>query len=296
MFERLFASKQRPYFQQSSRWDTLSLDLSGARFEITLPPQDYAFPEEKRGTKFNLFDEALYSYKTEPDENGYPPSNRGISRPGILKRSWFTYGPIWRADHIGTLQCSAVVCDISRILPVLNCFNPAQFERLVLHGLYYSYGPGFGLNEHTSPVNWKIRHLHNMDWVYLESWDRVAAWETNPSGYDDANFSVWLLTPIFHDKYLLVSFSATGSLPADASNQAMLARIESIIPSLNLQLSPEGLKQQAEARHNNPNTHYSPNREPEPWVYYSSYRNGNILQGEKPRVIEGPCSPPPLLS
>ena len=114
MFERLFASKQRPYFQHARHWDTLQLDLSGARLAITLPPQDYDFPEEKWGPKFNVFDDAFYNYRTEPDRNGYPPSHRGVSGPGLLKRLWFTYGPIWRADHIGTLQCAAVICDTAR--------------------------------------------------------------------------------------------------------------------------------------------------------------------------------------
>ena len=294
MFERLFASKQRPYFQQSSRWDTLRLDLSGAALEITLPPQDYDFPEEKWGPKFNVFDDALYNYTTKPDRNGYPPSHRGVSGPGLLKRNWFSYGPIWRADHIGTLQCAAVICDTARMTPTLNCFNPAQFERLVLHSLYYSSGPGFG-NEHTCPVNWAIRRLHGRDWVYLESWSRNPAWKDDPDLYDDANFVAWLFSPVFQDKYLIVSFSATGSLPAAASNQAMRARIEVIIPSLTLTLAPEGIKQQAEAERAYPESSYSPRREPEPWVYYGSYRDGDILAGEKSRVFEGPCSPPPPL-
>jgi hypothetical protein len=295
MFDRLFASYQRPCFKKSAQWDTLKIDLSGNQFEITLPPQDYDFPEDSRSDRINLYEEQLYNYKTEPDRNGYPPSLKGVSRSGLFRRNWFSYGSIWRADHIGTLQCSSVICDISRMTPDLNCFNPEHLEKLILHELYYTDGPGFGLNEHTSPVNWKVRSIHGTEWVYLESWSRTAKWEPYPDEYEKSNFDVALYTPLFQDKYLMVTFYSIGSLPADASNRLMFQRIEAIIASLKLQLSPSAVQQKTEAEQRNPKAHYSPHREPEPWQYYTSYRDGNILEGEKSLVIEGPCSPPPPL-
>ncbi len=297
MLARLFASKQRPYFKNPSHWDTLSLDLSGSRLEITLPPQDYDFPEKPHMPKVNVFDESLYRYKTEPDRNGNPPSHRGVTVPGILKRNWFTYGPIWRASHIGSLQCYAVIADISRMTPKMNCFNPDQLERLIMHDLYYSEGPGFGRNEHTCPVNWQVRSIQGTDWVYLESWSKKPSWkeDSNADRYKDAHFSVWLFTPLFENKYLLVTFTALGSMPAEASNRVMFRRIEAIIDSLKLQLSPEALRQKAEAEQAHPEARYSPRREPESWQYYGNFRYGNILEGEPSLVFEGPCSPPPPL-
>ncbi len=295
MFDRLLASNQRPCFKKPAQWDTLSIDLSGNQFKITLPPQDYDFPERPHSKQVNLFDEQIFSYNNEPDRNGYPASHKGVSAPGILKRNWFTYGPIWQARHIGTLQCSSVICDTSRMSPELNCFNPEQLEKLIIHGLYYSRGPGFGLNEHTTPVNWKILSIEGTNWIYLESWSRKAKWIKDNDQYRDANFSVQLITPLFSDKYLLVTFSATGSLPAEASNQLMLQRIEAIIDSLKLQLSPTAMQQRSETEQSHPNDNYSKHREPEPWQYYSSYRDGDILEGEESLVIEGPCSPPPPL-
>ena len=296
MLNRLFASHKHPCFKNPAKWDTLKIDLSGNLFEITLPPQDYEFPERPHLPKVNLFDEKIYHYNSEPDRNGYPPHHKGVSAPGILKRNWFSYGPIWQAGHIGILQCSSVICDTSRMEHELNCFNPEHLEKLILHGLYYSDGPGFGLNEHTTPVNWQVRSINGTEWVYLESWPRAAEWDPLPDAYnDEATVDITLYAPLFSEKYQIVTFSATGSLPADSSNQLMLHRIESIIKTLNLQLSPEASKQKILAEKKYHNTHYSTHREPEPWQYYSSYRDGNILEGEKSLVIEGPCSPPPSL-
>jgi hypothetical protein len=295
MFDRLFASYQRPCFKKPAHWDTLNIDLSGNQFEITLPPQDYEFSERPHLKKVNVFDEQVYNYKDKPDRNGYPANYEGISAPGILKRNWFTYGPIWQAGHIGTLQCSSVICDTSRMKPELNCFNPEQLEKLIIHGLYYSDGPGFGLNEHTTPVSWQVRSIHGTEWVYLESWSRKPEWKEVDDRERDNHFSVALYTPLFHDKYLMVTFDVIGSLPAEASNQLMLQRIEAIIASLKMQLSPSAVQQKTDAEQRYPDAHYSQHREPEPWQYYSSYRDGDILEGEESLVIEGPCSPPPLL-
>ena len=63
----------------------LSIDLSGTRFEITLPPQDYDFPERPRSPKVNVFDSSIYNYNSKPNRNGNPAGNEGISVPGILK-------------------------------------------------------------------------------------------------------------------------------------------------------------------------------------------------------------------
>ena len=297
MLNRLFASRNRPCFANPRQWDTLVFDLSGNRLEITLPPQDYDFAEEDRGRKFNLFDPGLYKYNTEPDRNGHPPHFKGVSVPGILRRNWQTYGPIWRAQHLGTLQCYAVICDTSRMPHQLNCFNPEQLEQLIIHGFYYSNGPGFGdgTNEFDVPLNWKILQLHDVTWVYCESWRRRPQWLKFTHHTYGCDFSACLITPIFKDKYLLLSFSATGSLPAEPSNRAMHKRIQQIIPNIKLSLSTEAEKQRTEAQRIFPNAHYSSSRPPEAWKYYESYREGDLSKGEEEHLFEGPCSPPPAL-
>ncbi len=296
MFNRLLASRKRPCFKQPRQWDTLNLDLSGCEFSITLPPQDYEFPEEKYGKQFNLFDADFYYYSEKPDRNGYPPTFKGVSDAGVLNRNWYTYGPIWRSQHLGTLQCSAVVCDISRMATEFNSFNPEQFERLLMHGLYYTFGPGGGLNEYTTPVNWEVKTIHGVDWAYYESWSRKAEWEPARTAINDASlFTAWLATPLFKDKYLLLSFFSIGSVPAEPSNALMFSRINAIIPSLKLKLSPESTQQKASARQRNPGARYSTQRDPENWRYYGSYRQGDFMADEDPLVFEGECSPPPKL-
>ena len=179
----------------------------------------------------------------------------------------------------------------------LNCFNPEQMERLILLGLYYSKGPGAGLGtiEHKSPANWAIKHIAGIDWIYSENWPYQPIWEETPLLNYDCLFSAWMATPIFNDKYLIVTFSATGSLPAEPSNRLMQERIAQIIPSIKLSLSPEALKQRTEALAKFPHSRYSSNRKPETWQYYANYREGDPAKGEDAIVFEGPCSPPPPL-
>lgn len=295
MLKRLFASRNNPCFASASRWDTLVYDLSGNRLEITLPPQDYEFPEEDNGKRFNLFDPSSYEYNSQPDRNGYPAHGRGYSRNPVWRRNWYTYGSIFRSQHIGSLQSAAVICDISRMAGKLNCFNPEQMERLIIHELYYSDGPGLSFNEYKAPTNWQIKKLNEIEWVYFESWEYKPAWvEFTPKTFG-CHFASCLITPLFADKYLVLSFSATGSLPAEPSNTLMKKRISEIIPSIKLTLSPEATKQLTDAKRCNPNVTYSTNRQPEPWKWYDSFREGDYAKGEKDIVFEGACSPPPEL-
>src|SRR5690606_9578990 len=183
------------------------------------------------------------------------------------------------------------------MLSQLNCFNPEQMERLIIHELYYSMGPGIGAgsNEFHAPVNWQIKKIQDVEWIYYESWEYQPEWLKFSHATFGCDFVAWLATPLFADKYLLLSFSATGSFPSEPSNQLMRNRIEQIIPSIKLTLSPEAQKQQTEAQHRFPNAKYSPARAPETWKYYGSYREGDYAKGEKPHIFEGPCSPPPEL-
>lgn len=296
MLKQLFGSHKRPYFRDLGPWEKRTFDLSGCQLEITMPPHDFEFPEEERGTSFNVFDSSLYSYETEPAENGAKPSLEGVSSPGVFLRKWDTFGPVWRSQPLGFLQSSMVVCDISRMNTSLNCFNPEHLEKLIIHGLYYSQGPGFGLfTESSTPVNWQIKNCGGLEHVYFESWPKKPAWVKFDDPGDASDFTPCLITPLFEDKYLYFAFSATGSLPAQPSIQLMRERIERIIPSIKLTLSPEAARQKAAVVKQYPDAHYSQHRDPEPWQYYSSFRQGDPFKGEDNVVLEGESSPPPSL-
>ena len=296
MFTSLFASKKRPFFRGNGKYlEKRTFDLSGCTLEISMPPHDFSFPEEDRGTKFNLFDPERYIYDTEKNERGFPPHYKGVSKPGLFLRKWDSFGSIFRGSPVGKLQCSSVVCDISKMDTSFNCFNKNQMETLLIHALYYSEGPGFGYKERLAPTNWQIKQLNCCEWLYCEAWAKQADWEAFKNPSDDKNFSVWMATPLFDDKYLLVTFSTLGSLPAEPSNKLMFERINQIIPTLKLTLSHEATKQKAEAERLNPKAQYSQHRDPEPWKYYGSWREGNPLNGESSIVYEGECTPPPKL-
>lgn len=290
MFDQLFASKKNPRFKQDSQWDKLHFDLSGCQLEISLPPQDYDFPEEPLNTRFNLFGSEFFEYEDKPDRNGFEAHFKGIAKSGVWNRHWSTYGSLFRGRHLGTLQCAAVPIDVSHMRGHLNCFNPNQMEKLILHDLYYMGGPGFGGNEYDTPVNWKALNQSGMGWVYNESWPRASEWQDFPDQYDAVNFTSALWLPLFYDKYVLISFSATGSLPAKPSNKLMFERINKIISTINLTLSPEGEKQKQEITSFGIGKKYSASRQPESWKYYGTYR-----RTEDGIEFEGECSPPPKL-
>lgn len=290
MFERLFASRNRPCFASSRRWEPLVYDFSGNRFEITLPPPDYEFPEDWKPGRFNIFDPSFYEYNSEPDRSENPPHCKGVSSTRILRRNWNAYGSFWLSYRLGGLQCAVVVCDTSRMPYKLNCFNKEHMEKLVIHGLYYSAGPGGGTNEYDSPINWHIKELHGTEWIYCEFWNRKPEWMTNSPFTFGSHFTALMVAPLFADKYILLSFNAIGSQPPEPSNRLRFQRIEQIIPSIKLTLSPEAQKQSTEIQQRFPDANYSASRKPENWKYYERYikKEGNV-------IFEGPYSPPPRL-
>ena len=83
MLKRLFASKKRPYFNEPTKWDDLTFDLSGCTFQISLPAQDYEFKEKPIKSHINVFDTDLYHYDTEPHYKGLPPHYKGYMRKSM---------------------------------------------------------------------------------------------------------------------------------------------------------------------------------------------------------------------
>lgn len=296
MLKQLFGSNKRPYFRDLGPWEKRTFDLSGCKLEISMPPHDFEFPEEGQGNSINIFNTDIYKYNSTSKKSGLAPHYKGVTYPGVILRKWDSFGPFWDSSPIGMLKCNLTVCDISQMKTSLNCFNPEHLERLILHGLYYSDGPGAETdNEFKTPVNWNIKSLHDSDWVSYESWPQKPAWENIDRPHIKSNFTRWLCAPIFHDKYLLFAFSAIGSLPAEPSNKLMQKRIQNIISSIKLTLSSEAAQQKAAALKQFPKVQYSQHRDPEPWQYYGSFREGDPFKGEDDVVLEGECTPPPSL-
>lgn len=296
MFDQLFASNKRPRFRNKGPWEKRSFDLSGCTLEITMPPHDWEFKEEDRGTQFNVFDESRYSYDTEFGERDFEPHNKGISYPGIYTRKWDLCGSPFTGSVLGYLQATAVFCDISKMNTRANCFNKEHLETLYLHLLYFNDGPGAGMNKNIGPENWRILNLEGIEWIYAKSRPVAAEWfEDEDSKYYPSKFTIGLMTPLFKDKYLYLSFRASGHLPSEPSNKLMLERIDQMISSIKLTLSPESLKQKTEEEVKNPSAQYSKNRMPENWQYCESWREGDPSKSEFGRIFEGDCSPPPPL-
>ena len=293
MLTSLFASNKRPFFRGHGRvLEKRVFDLSGCTFEISMPPHDYDFPEESREPTINVFDSEIYDYDTEKNKRGLKPHFKGISDPSIFLRKWDSFGNLFQGSPIGKLQCNATICDTSKMRTGINCFNKKHLENLMRHTLYYNEGPGFGYKEHTAPANWNIKHLHGTEWIYCESWAKQADWEEFKNPSDDTNFSVWMITPLFEDKYLLIVFSTLGSLLAEPSNKLMFERMNQIIPTIKLNLAPEAIKQKESTERNHPHLSYSQHRDPEPWKYYSDWHRE---PGYSEPTFEGGFTLPPKI-
>lgn len=291
MLNRIFASKNNPCFVQDSLWDTLHFNLSGDQLSISLPPHDWEFPEESGPSTINVFDSKLYDYADKPDRNGFDAHFRGVTKTPILQRHWYSYGSIASGHHLGTISCSGAIIDTSKMETALNCLIPDHLERLVLHLLYYSKGPGFSENEFSAPINWKILSVEeDTQWVYTESWPRAAKWDSEPDPHMASRFFVNVYTPIFKDKALSINFYVTGSLPAEPSNTLMFARINKILSTIKLQFAPQADKQKQEVQDLANTAPFSMQRSPESWKYYESF-----LENEEGTQLIGPCSPPPKL-
>lgn len=290
MFDQLFASKKNPRFKQDSQWDKLRFDLSGCQLEISLPPQDWEFPEDPRPSSVNLFDSELYDYHDKPDKNGFDAHYKGVSNSAIFSRRWNLYGSLFRRQAIGSLQSAASVIDVSKMKNHLNCFSKKYMEQLVLHDLYYSKGPGFGGNEYDSPINWRVLNIKGIEWIYTESWLRASERQGLPETCLASRCKTNLFSPIFEDKYLSLSFNATGSNPPEPSNKLMFERINKIISTIYLSLTPDGERQKSVVIESGEKDQYSTSRKPEDWKYYGSYR-----RTEDGVEFEGRCSPPPKL-
>lgn len=290
MLKRLFASKKRPYFKNLNNMDRLIFDLSGSKLELSVPPQDWEFEENRYGDRFDIYDSRCYDYGDMIRESR---AKSGLGTRIILKRDWESHGAIWASKPIGVLGCSVVINDISKIDQELNCFNKSQFEKIILYALHYTFGPGaLNQKEYCSPVDWGVISRDEDEWVYLEAWPTKNELLANPLAA--ARYSVNVFAPLATDKYLSIVFYVMGSLPHGPSNRAMKSLISQIISGSSLHLSTEEKMRKIEAESKCGVSSYSASRHSEPWIY-AQYRKGSTLKGEENFVLVSEGCPPPNL-
>ncbi|WP_347332419.1 hypothetical protein [Marinimicrobium locisalis] len=190
--KRLFSSRKRPYFKNLDRLESLSLDLSGTRLELELPPQDYPFPEKACGSRFDIHDLSLYEYEDSLKE-GYHRSDLGHRL--LFQRKWELHGEFWKSSGVGLLMGTALLSDAFRLGEKVNCFNRELFERIIRYQMYFSYGPG-GYGQYKCPVNWSVKRVGDTDWIYFEAWRDEPGDKYNPQ--HSSQFYACFFSPIDH--------------------------------------------------------------------------------------------------
>ncbi|HMW48217.1 MAG TPA: hypothetical protein PKD17_02185 [Cellvibrionaceae bacterium] len=288
MFERLLATSEKPCFKSDKNWQDLELSFSGAKLKFKMPAHDDEIPEEDHAKGFNVFSPEWYLYPKKTRADGQIPAS-GIGVSGsTIKRVWKLYGEFWRR-YISVMGASFVVFDYSKICGDLNCFSKSNFEKLIMYQLYYTFGPGREETKYLAPINWQVRVINGVEWIYCETW-RQRFEEKNLRDMHtpdfDSFFIASMFTPLFSDKCLYFSAWSMSGYPQGPLNRLKFERIDAIANTFNLHLTPQALQEQKEVLAANPNDHYSVSRKPEIWEYPSNAPDSN-----KPLVF----TPPPSL-
>ncbi len=270
MFERLLATSNKPRFRSERDWDSIELDFSGAKLQFKMPAHDDKLPEEECARAFNVFSPEWYLYPKKVRADGQIPASKvGISG-GTIKRVWRIYGEFWRFAPISEMGAAITVFDFAPLGPGLNCFKKSDFEKLIQHLIYYNDGPGGGDAKHLAPINWQVRLINGVEWVYFETWKQRFE---EPNMRDmhtpdfDSFFIASMLTPLFSDKCLYFSAWSMSGYPQGPLNELKFKRIDAIANTFNLQLTTQAALEQKGIVAANANDQLSASRKPEIWEY-----------------------------
>ncbi|HEY6530309.1 MAG TPA: hypothetical protein VIZ65_16600 [Cellvibrionaceae bacterium] len=289
MFERLLATSNKPCFKSERSWESIELNFSGAKLQLQMPAHDDEFPEEDAAKGFNIFNPEWYLYPKKTRAEGQIPAS-GVGIGGsTIKRVWQIYGEIWRLAPISEMGASFAVCDFSQLSSRLNCFKRSDFEKLIMYLSYYTDGPGGGDEKYLAPINWQVRVINGVEWIYFENWRQRFEEENMRDMHTpdfDSFFIASMFTPLFSDKCLYFSAWSMSGFPQGPLNRLKFQRIDSIANTFNLHLTPQAVQEQKEILAAYPNEHYSVSRKPEIWEYPGSTTDSN-----KPLVF----TPPPSL-
>ena len=290
MLNRLLASKKNPYIPGRNNKETFNIDLSGAKFSISLPPNSvWDIPEElPKSNQINIYDENLYS----------PLENLADYRKGtfpvlpLLTRTFGFWGSAFSLGSIGMIKCFVNVQRVIDAPKGFSCLNPADFEQALSKRLYYYDGPGSG-HDHKilAPVDWKLLSANGVQWVLFEEHNDFSKWRFKPSPISKTVYSYVCQTPIAQDYILGIHFSSSGYLPFDICKPNIDKFVNEIIETLTLDLTEENIRQQNLFK--SKGFAYSEKKEPEKWDYHTFKKQDGDTDTHP--VIEKYGTPPPQL-
>ncbi len=289
MLNRLLASKKNPYIPGRNSKETFNLDLSGAKFSISLPPNSiWDAPEHlPKSSNINIYDESQY----DPLSN-LKDYQKGMFPPfPFLKRTFGLWGPIYRFKNIAMVSCTSTIHRLSGAPDSFSCLNPTEFEQAVLRNIYFTDGPGGCIqNKMLAPCDWNILKLNGTQWITFETHKDFASWGYEPSPISRAQYYSSYYSPVDDNHFIALYFQALGYLPAGMSKLCIDKFILEVSKSVELRLTND-----CERKVNyfsDKGYKYSKSRNPENWKYHE-FRDGDEELGEDYRVIRLHGTPPP---
>ncbi|BBM01952.1 hypothetical protein [Microbulbifer sp. GL-2] len=290
MFERLFASRKKPFVPNRDKLETLTANLSGSRFSISVPPNSVPdINEEYYGPRIDIYNREAYDDLSRGKwyQEGRMPGQ------SILKRHWGFYGPPWIAMEYGFLSLIIRIFRVDDLPESMSCFNPHHLEQVILRDLYFRYGPPkLDMDPRAAPIKWQKKNINGTDWLYCEAHPKCSEQELRENPFREAVFHSQLYVPLDDQYFINVYFSALGYAPAKYSIAAMDHLITETYSTLQLELSPAMQQRKADVAQQCPNSHFSETRSPELWIYHK-VREGNCRIGEDLLEVVEKGSPPP---
>lgn len=294
MLKRLFASKEHPYIPGLDQLEEISLDLSGNRFSIVLPPNSVRdMPALLAQNSVNIYDRTLYEGDNENTQ--WYQKGRYPSKP-VLQRNWGLYGKPWESMELATLTLAAGILLVNDLPESMDCFNPKHFESVLRRDLYFRHGPGkVGFGPKKGPVEYQVKKINGTDWCYYEVHCDFDHQDGPKDPIYQSIYDAYYATPIDSNVFLILNFYFLGYLPLEPGDHAMRELMNQVTSSMKLNFNNTAEKLKIEAQAKWPSATYSEHLPPEKWSYHE-FRKGDVSNGEPSEVLVKKGSLPPEYS
>lgn len=222
---KLIGSKQNPRGPGFRRNRPHQLELSGTRIIFRTPPNsDINVQFKKKPEKYNLYD--LQIPALDPESNELPWKT-------IYTEGWSFFGLPVIQSEIGCLTMAVVIVHNNRHG---NLFSPDNFIKALDEKIKLDYGPGSGMYQYISCLDWQVQQVHGNDWVRFNS-ERIG---------DLHNYAVWVI-PISEEHMLFFGFPHFVHRPGTKLNEAYRILEDQIMSTVTIEWSEDILRQKQAA-------------------------------------------------
>ncbi len=289
-FQRLFASRKKPYLPGENHWEEHQFDLAGNVLSFKLPPcTDLAMAGEGFDNKVDFYRRDLYN----EDQHLESPSERN-SYLKVFSGVFDLKGKPWERDHLGSIHITINICRVNSLPSTMSCWNQEHLNIILKHHRYYAYGPGSGLNTpiYESPLDLQInRDRNHVDWWSFES--RQKASEMKGSIVDPVNYEYEIFAPLDDQYFVTLHFSIHGYTPAHYSKKSTHNFIEKFSKHLDLDLR-EASKNRTIRMSTGELLSATSSIQPDNWIYHE-WRFALDKDGDPHETLTKVGSPPPVL-